>query len=175
VLRVNVEGTRTVLEAAHEAGVRRMVLASSVHAAGFYPRSNGPAVRPGVPRPDSYYGWTKAAVEALGSLFADRFGMTVFALRIGAFTAEPTDPRQAEIWLAPDDCVRLVAACLDTDVTGFRVLWGVSANTDGWLSLVEGRAIGYAPREDSARFGVAGRGDGVLGGPMTRRALGVTA
>jgi uronate dehydrogenase len=180
LLRVNVDGTRILLEAARDAGVRRVVLASSVHAAGYYRRPAGPVgdgVAAGVPRPDGYYGWSKAALEALGSLFADRFGMTVFALRIGAFTPQPTDERQIDMWLAPEDCVRLVTACLDADVTGFRVLWGVSANADRWLSLAEGREIGYEPREDSARFAGSVRPDetgtaDLLGGTFTIRPLG---
>jgi uronate dehydrogenase len=167
-MRNNVEGTRNVLEAARATGVTRVVLASSIHAAGFYhrpgtdPRTRGLAVAPGPdgvpaaePRPDTYYGWTKAALEALGSLYADRFGMTVFALRLGAFTDRPEHVLELDIWLAPDDGVRLFAACLDADVTGFHVLWGVSANAGRWLSIAEGNAIGYLPRDERGRFAEA--------------------
>jgi hypothetical protein len=64
LLHVNVTGTRTVLEAAHRQGVRRVVLAGSNHAVGFTPRGSGDLVRDAAPRPDSAYGFTKAAVEA---------------------------------------------------------------------------------------------------------------
>ncbi|MEV7226824.1 NAD(P)-dependent oxidoreductase [Polymorphospora sp. NPDC051019] len=162
ILRVNVDGTRTLLEAARVAGVPRVVLASSIHAAGFYRRAGavpepsgvpapaGPDGVPSgsVPRPDSYYGWSKAAAESLGSLYADRFGMTVFALRIGACTATPAAWNR-DAWLSPDDCARLVDACLTTDATGFRVLWGVSRNRDRWWSLAEGAEIGYDPVDDA--------------------------
>lgn len=104
------------------------------------------------PRPDTYYGWTKAAVEGLGSLYADRYGMTVFALRIGACFPEPPGVRGLDMWLSPDDCGRLVSACLETGVTGFRVLWGVSRNTRRWWSLAEGREIGYEPRDDAEPY-----------------------
>jgi uronate dehydrogenase len=166
LLRTNVDRTRTVLEAARTAGVPRVVLASSVHAAGFYRQAGTAPEPPGVPaptgpdgvpadafpRPDTYYGWTKAAVESLGSLYADRFGMTVFALRIGACFPEPPGLRGLDMWLSPDDCGRLVSACLDAEVTGFRVLWGVSANTRRWWSLAEGREIGYDPTDDAERY-----------------------
>jgi uronate dehydrogenase len=32
---------------------------------------------------------------------------------------------------------------------GFRVVWGVSANTRGQFSLAEARRLGYQPRDDS--------------------------
>ncbi|SCG50272.1 NAD-dependent epimerase/dehydratase family protein [Micromonospora coxensis] len=171
ILRVNVEGTRTVLEAARLAGVPRVVLASSNHAVGCYrddaagspvaggvgggvPAPHGPDGVPAdaFPRPDGYYGWSKAAVEALGSLYADRYGMTVFALRIGACFDRPPGLRGLDTWLSPDDCARLVSACLTTGVTGFRVLWGVSANTRRWWSLAEAREIGYEPRDDAEAY-----------------------
>ncbi len=71
VLAVNVRGTERVLQAAHRTGVPRVVLASSNHAAGLYERGDaGPDGLPDdvPPRPDSYYGWSKAAMEALGRL-----------------------------------------------------------------------------------------------------------
>jgi nucleoside-diphosphate-sugar epimerase len=193
LVRVNIDGTRTVLEAARAAGVRRAVLASSIHAAGFYRRPGGgeadPSVPGGIPaptgpdgvpaavppRPDSYYGVTKAAVEALGSVYADRFGMAVFALRIGACFPEPPDDH-AHMWLSPADCARLIDACLTTEATGFRVLWGLSRNTGRWLSLAEAQEIGYEPRDDSAAFdGVAepsGPAADLLGGKFCVRPLG---
>jgi nucleoside-diphosphate-sugar epimerase len=160
LLRVNIDGTRTVLEAARGAGVTRVVLASTMHAAGFWPRAGAPAGPDGLPpaippRPDTYYGVSKAAVEALGSLYADRFGMAVFALRLGACFAEPPDGSLLDCWLSPEDCARLVEACLATDAGGFRVLWGISRNSSRWWSLAEGGEIGYAPGDDSQRF--AGR------------------
>jgi nucleoside-diphosphate-sugar epimerase len=157
LLHVNIDGTRTVLEAARGAGVPRIVLASTMHVAGFWHRDAAPADGGGLPagvpaRPDTYYGVSKAAVEALGSLYADRFGMAVFALRLGACFPEPLDESLLESWLSPADCARLVEACLSTDAGGFRILWGVSRNTRRWWSLAEAAEIGYAPRDDSDRF-----------------------
>ena len=166
LLRINVEGTRTVLEAARAAGVPRVLLFSSIHAAGFYRRAGSTPQPPGVPapdgpdgvppaippRPDTYYGWSKAAVESLGSLYADRFGMTVFALRLGACFPEPPGRHSLSDWISPDDCARLISACLAAPVTGFRVLWGVSDNTRRWWSLREAREIGYDPRDDAEAY-----------------------
>jgi uronate dehydrogenase len=154
LLRVNIDGTRTVLEAARDLGVPRVILASSIHAVGFQSRSDGEIALPSnvPPRPDTYYGMSKAALEALGSLYADRFGMAVFALRIGACFDRPPGRASLPAWLSPDDCARLVDACLTTAETGFHLIWGISRNTRRWWSLAEGERVGYAPRDDSEAY-----------------------
>jgi uronate dehydrogenase len=48
--------------------------------------------------------------------------------------------------------VRLVEACLSTPDPGFRIVWGISANTRRWWSLAEGEAIGYFPKDDAEEF-----------------------
>ena len=42
------------------------------------------------PRPDSFYGFGKAAAEGLCSLYHDRHGLDVAYLRIGSFRDRPT-------------------------------------------------------------------------------------
>ena len=153
-LRVNVDGTQAVLDAAVEAGVDRVVLASSNHAAGFWERpADGSALPDTVePRPDTYYGWTKAAIESLGRLYHDRFGLTVVNLRIGACCDRPAGTLNTQMWLSPDDVARLVEASIDPGVTGFHTVWGMSANAGRWWSTEGGRAIGFVPQDDSGRF-----------------------
>ncbi len=103
--------TQRVLEAAVACGVRRVVYASSNHAVGFTPRA--PLVGVDTPvRPDSFYGFGKAACEALCSLYHDRHGLSVVCLRIGSFRDRPTTRRHLSTWLSPGDAVRLVDACL---------------------------------------------------------------
>jgi nucleoside-diphosphate-sugar epimerase len=155
IQHVNVDGTHTVLEAARAAGVSRMVLASSNHAAGYYSRDDAPdgalpADTP--PRPDTYYGFSKAAVEALGRLYHHRFGMDVIALRIGTCFELPGSVRALSTWMSPDDCARLIEACVATPSPGYRVVWGISRNTRRWWSLAEGEAIGYHPVDDAEKF-----------------------
>jgi hypothetical protein len=93
ILAVNVDGTRTVLEAARGAGVHRVILASSNHAAGFHTRDEAPVAAEAPPRPDTYYGFSKAAIEALGSLYASRYELNVACLRIGTCFAYGHWPR----------------------------------------------------------------------------------
>ncbi|MEV6302286.1 NAD(P)-dependent oxidoreductase [Actinoplanes sp. NPDC051861] len=149
LLDVNVRGTERVLRAAHEAGVPRVVLASSNHAAGLHERRDDlPDDVP--PRPDTYYGWSKAALESLGRLYHDRYGLHVICLRIGACRPRPEDARDLSIWLSPDDLARLVEASLTA--TGWHLVWGVSANTRRWWSAAGGDAIGFHPRDDAEKW-----------------------
>ncbi|GAA5155703.1 NAD(P)-dependent oxidoreductase [Pseudonocardia eucalypti] len=162
-LEVNINGTRTVLAAAQAAGVSRVLLASSNHAVGFRPVSEAAlGERDGLdglpadssPRPDTYYGVSKVAMEALGSLYHSRFGMDVIAIRIGSCFETPhvLGPRGLVTWLSPDDCARLFEACLSAPSPGYRLIWGVSDNTRRVYSLTEARALGYAPKDDAERF-----------------------
>ena len=107
ISHANIEGTYATLEAARRAGVQRVVLASSNHASGFTPRPAEGLLREedAPPRPDTYYGVAKVAMEALGSLYHDRYGMDVVCLRIGSAFAEPTTTRMLATWLSPDDSV----------------------------------------------------------------------
>ncbi|MGN6445823.1 NAD-dependent epimerase/dehydratase family protein [Amnibacterium sp.] len=148
-LAANVVGTRTVLEAARVSGVRRVVVASSNHAVGFTRRGAGvlPADVPA--RPDSFYGVSKVAMEALASYYADEFGMRTLSLRIGSCFPRPTSSRMLATWLSPDDLVRLAVAAMTAEWTGHRVVWGISRNTRRWWSLDEAAAIGFLPEDDA--------------------------
>ena len=156
VLRVNAYGSYCLFEGARRAGVSRIVVASSGHSAGFHRRDDGaypeglPSDLP--PRPDTLYGWSKAAVEALGSLYADRFGLDVICLRIGLWFPTPPQVRGLATWLSPDDGARLVEACLAAESPGFRIVWGVSRNTRRWWSLAEGEALGYVPKDNAEEY-----------------------
>ena len=177
LLAANVRGTERVLEAAHRAGVPRVIIASSNHAVGLQPREQaGPDGLPDdvAPRPDSYYGWSKAAMESLGRLYHDRYGLHVICLRIGKCADRPTEPRDLSIWLSPDDAARLVEASLTA--TGWRLVWGVSANTRRWWSAAGGRAIGFEPVDDAetwaAELGEPGPENRLVGGRMADVDLG---
>jgi uronate dehydrogenase len=151
ILTTNIHGTYTVLEAARRAGAGRVVLASSNHAVGFHPGTD-PVGDDLPPRPDTYYGVSKAAGEALGSLYHDRYGLDVVCLRIGTCSDRPADARGLATWLSPDDCGRLVEAALTCPSPGFRIVWGVSANTRRRWSLAAAHELGYRPRDDAEVF-----------------------
>jgi hypothetical protein len=91
----------------------------------------------------------------MGSLYADRYGLEVICVRIGICVNEPPTARALGIWLSPDDAGRLFEACLTADAPGFRTVWGVSRNTRGFLSLAEGEALGYHPKDDAEPYAAA--------------------
>jgi NADP-dependent aldehyde dehydrogenase len=174
ILHINIHGTYTVLEAARRAGVPRVILASSNHAVGFHTYSGGLVPDYLFPRPDTFYGVSKVTNEALGSLYYDRHGINVLCVRIGACIDRPRDHRMLSMWLSPDDCARLMETLLSAPQPGFRVLWGVSANTRNRFSLNEARALGYQPQDDSERYvdtlapPSASDVDRYVGGPFCR-------
>ena len=153
IMAVNIQSTYVALEAARRAGVPRVIFASSNHAVGFHPKPvSGDAEDYLFPRPDTYYGVSKVTGEALGSLYHDRYGLDVICLRIGACFAYPVDERMLATWLSFDDCARLLEASLAAPSPGFRVVWAISNNTQGWWSLDEARALGYDPQDDAEAY-----------------------
>lgn len=168
---VTINGTYTLLEAARETGVSRIILASSNHAVGFRELASAPLPADSSPRPDTYYGVSKAAIEALGSLYHSRFGMDVIAIRLGSCAPDPLrlGPRGLMTWLSPDDAARLFEACLTYPSPGYRLIWGVSNNTRRKVSLAEAEELGYKSLDDAEQFAdhtgsTQGADDRYLGG-----------
>jgi nucleoside-diphosphate-sugar epimerase len=150
ILETNIQGGYVVLEAAHRAGVRRILLGSSLHATGYVAAARAADSPVLQPRPDTYYGVSKVTLEALGSLYADRCGLTVVSARI-CTVAETigTGGRTLSTWVSPDDLVRLIEAVAVLDEPGHHLVWAVSDNTRGWFSLEAGKAIGFSPQDDA--------------------------
>jgi uronate dehydrogenase len=152
IAEVNIGGTYTVFEAARRQHVPRVIFASSTHAVGYAPLDDHEAPDWTYPRPDTHYGVGKVAGEAIGSLYADRYGMNVICVRIGVCYGNPGHPTKLGRWISHDDCARLFDACLTAPDPGFRIVWGVSANTRRILSLAEAGRLGYQPHDDSEQF-----------------------
>ncbi len=176
--RANIDLAYTVYQLALEEGVRRVVVASSNHAADFY---EGPLrarqldlVAPDSPRPlaDNFYGWAKEAYEHLGFVYASGTlgrALEVVQVRIGAprdlaatsFVDERRhDPatlhRDLGMWVSPRDLAQLFARSIEApsiaDEYGvpFQVVYGISANTrSAWSIANARRVLGYAPEDDS--------------------------
>jgi uronate dehydrogenase len=171
ILEVNINGSYVVFEAARRAGTPRVIFASSNHAVGFTPRSAFPVPDYAFPAPDTYYGVSKASTEALAAMYHHRYGMDAICVRILSCFPEPRNMRMLSTWLSPDDAGRLFEACLTVDKPGYRVIFGVSANTrGGWVSLAEARALGYEPKDDAEAYAaqiLASRGEAALPDPET--------
>src|SRR3954470_14870892 len=151
ILPNNIVGTWNVFEAARRQGVRRVVYASSHHAVGFYRRERD-IDQTVVPRPDGIYGVSKVFGEAVGRLFADKHGMSVACLRIGAFREKPTDRRQLYVWLSPRDAVQLVGCCIDAPDYHFIVVYGISDNARSRYRNTGVEFLGYRPQDKAEDY-----------------------
>ncbi|MFC6905063.1 NAD-dependent glucose-6-phosphate dehydrogenase Azf [Halalkalicoccus tibetensis] len=166
VLRNNIDGTHTVLEAAVDAGVDRFVFASSNHAVGAYETADRtPDIyRPDdgfaldgaeLPRPSNRYGVSKAAGETLGRFFHDEHGLSVACVRIGNLTEghPPKDYERGQaMWLSHRDCAHLFDRCLEADY-GYEIVYGISDNDRKYYSIERAREVlGYDPRDNSADY-----------------------
>mgnify|MGYP002641161973 CR=1 FL=1 len=153
----NITGFYNTIEAAHRQGVERFVFASSNHAVGFYPRAKTIGVDERV-RPDSRYGVSKAFGEALGSLYADKFGLRVLNIRIGNVAEKPADLRRLAIWIHPDDLVQLIRIGLEHPELRNEIVYGASDNARAWWDNASATRLGYAPRhrsEDHVAYALA--------------------
>jgi uronate dehydrogenase len=148
VLPANIVGVHNLFEAARLAGVKRVIFASSHHAVGFH-RRGSPMTATVAPRPDSYYGVSKVFGEAMGRMYADKFGLQVASLRIGAYRPEPSDLRQLAVWVSPRDMVELVRCCIEAPDFSYVTAWGVSANTRNFWDNREAEILGYVPRDNA--------------------------
>lgn len=152
VLSTNIRGTHAVYEAARQAGVPRVVFASTNHVTGMYER-DGASVDPlMLVRPDSYYGVSKAHGEALGRYYADAFGLSVICLRIGSFLPKPVNQRNLATWLSHRDMAQLAWRSIETTVH-FGIYYGISGNTRRQWSIDSAiLELGYAPEDDAEKY-----------------------
>jgi uronate dehydrogenase len=144
ILQANIIGCYNLFEAARQAGVKRVVFASSNHAVGFYPRKRRIGTNVTV-RPDSRYGVSKAFGEALGALYADKHGIAVTCLRIGNVGSRPLDVRRLSIWISPEDIVQLICIGLEHPDIRFDILYGASDNAASWWDNSRAHQLGYRP------------------------------
>jgi uronate dehydrogenase len=151
ILDVNIVGTYNVFEAARRQGVERFIFASSNHAIGFYPRSQRIGTDVTV-RPDSRYGVSKVFAEALGSLYADKYGMRVLCIRIGNVADEPVDVRRLSIWVSPRDLSQLVEIGLEHPDLRYELVYGVSDNARSWWDNSNAARLGYVPVDRSEDY-----------------------
>ncbi|HSH55461.1 MAG TPA: NAD(P)-dependent oxidoreductase [Candidatus Limnocylindrales bacterium] len=128
-----------VYQAAVDAGVKRVIVASSVHADKFAGRDasiEGLLQPYDLPTPDSPYGAGKVFLEALGKYYSDAKGLEVICIRFGGVNKNDTPPEspysERQVWLSQKDCVSLVQSCIDASSipNGYAIVYGVSNNKD---------------------------------------------
>jgi uronate dehydrogenase len=151
ILQANIVGCYNVFEAARRNGVKRIVFPTSNHATGFYRRDHTIDHRV-YPKPDSRYGVSKVFGEALGSLYADKYGMEMYMVRIGNVNPAPLDKRRLSIWISPRDIAQLVSIGIDHPGIKFEIVYGVSGNKRSWYDNSNAARLGYRPQDDSEPY-----------------------
>lgn len=150
ILGPNIIGAYNVWEAAHQHGVRRVVYASSIHAVGMHKKTDFIGVD-AAHRPDTFYGLSKCFAEDLARMYWDKRQIEAVCLRILS-CAQVTSARALGSWLSYDDLIQLVTRAIDTPVTEFTVIYGVSANDRAPVSNAGVNFLGYAPQDNAEQF-----------------------
>ncbi len=151
IMQANILGVFNLYEAARKHGVKRVVFASSNHVTGYY-RQGETITASHPPRPDGFYGVSKAFGEDLSRFYFDRYGIETACVRIGSSFPEPRDRRMLATWLSYDDLHRLITACLTTPVLSHSIIFGMSDNAVTWWDNSEARHVGYRPQDSSDVF-----------------------
>ncbi|MBT8459486.1 MAG: NAD(P)-dependent oxidoreductase [Silicimonas sp.] len=150
ILKSNMIGAYNIWEAAHRNKLRRVVYASSIHAVGMHKKTDFIGID-APHRPDTFYGLAKCFAEDLASLYWDKRGLESVCLRILS-CAQVTNPRAVGSWLSYDDLVHLVERAIDTPITGFSLVYGVSNNDRAPVDNSAAQHLGYRPKDNAEQF-----------------------
>ena len=150
LLGPNFVGSYNIWEAAYRHGLRRVIYGSSIHAVGMYPKNEFISVD-AAHRPDTFYGLAKCFTEDLGSLYWDKRGLESVHMRILS-CAQVNNARALGSWLSYDDLIQLVQRCVETPVTGFSVIYGVSNNDRAPVDNAKDSFLGYRPKDNAEQF-----------------------
>lgn len=153
----NIIGVHHVLESAQQAGVRRMILASSGQVV-WYQRFAGPVPvsTEVLPTPRYWYAAAKLFLEGAGRSFAEKFGMEVLAVRLGwcPRTKEQVEEIRASDWaqdvyLSPRDAGRFFACAVEAKLDArFAIVYATSRPVRQLMyDLGSAKRLGYEPRE----------------------------
>lgn len=151
----NLIGLYHVYEAAHQAGCRRVVFASTINVYSGYPEAQLDIAQDAIIRPGNLYGATKAWGEAAGSVYADKKGLSVICLRFGWVV-----PRASEHIRPGHPLLNMVATLEDTvesirlsveapDSLRYHSFNVISDNREKKLDIsVTRELLGYNPQDD---------------------------
>jgi uronate dehydrogenase len=148
----NLVGLYHVMNAAREATVRRLVLASSIMVVSG--RQPGRIARTDEARPANHYAVTKLFAEQMGELYARSFGMSVIAARIGWVVRNPDEARHMQRLAIPDvylsraDAGRFFVAAVEAQEISFAILYAASRGGERvFQTEPTQRLLGYEPLE----------------------------
>ena len=172
VLQNNIIGTYNVFEASRQAGVKRIVAASSIMVSqGHRERepyrammerrlddipTEFPLISPEVPaEPRSLYAASKVWLESLALTYSHRHGMSCICIRVGQVERDrPRPPQGADIYVSQRDIVQIIEKSINApEDLRFDIFYGMSDNEYRWVDIGHAKdVVGYIP-EDRAEDG----------------------
>ena len=154
LLEPNLIGTFNILESSRLAGVKKVIMASSIHAVKGHEEK---VIKEDyAPRPLTVYGATKAFVEALCHVYSQNYNMNCIVIRIGAYTSKEEtrevclNRKEYDYVISQRDMNQLIHKAIITNIKDkFVVLHGSSNNKIKRLDLEETkRLVDYEPEDD---------------------------
>jgi uronate dehydrogenase len=149
----NVVGLYNVLDAAREAAVRRVVLASSMMVVSGWKDRTRPA-RVDERLPHNHYALTKVWAEQMGELYARRAGMSVIAVRLGWMVRTPDEARHMQelglfdCYVSRTDGARALAAAVEVADVAFEIVYVASRGGERVFDMEPARRLlGFETRE----------------------------
>ena len=169
----NVHGAYHLFEACREAGVKRVLYASSIMVSWGYSadepyrsifegrRDDVPETLPPIThampvRPTTLYAASKLWGESLARMYAEVHNMSCICLRIGWVLGEdrPRESRLGGDWCSHRDIAQLVERCIAApDTLRFDLFYGVSGNRFRFVDIDHPRdVVGYVPQARAEEF-----------------------
>jgi nucleoside-diphosphate-sugar epimerase len=156
LLPMNLQGVYNAFEAAQQAGIPKVIYASTCQTILNY--GEGVRVTPEMPvRPSTIYACTKVFGEALARHFSDKHGMSMICLRIAWFQGYEspllrTQPHMLTHWCSPGDLTQLIVKSIRAELR-FAIFFGLSNNTGRFWDISNAQElIGYDPQDNGSRF-----------------------
>jgi uronate dehydrogenase len=154
----NIVGVYHVFESAQAAGVKRLILASTGQIVWYERERNSGLIRADTqPTPRYWYAAGKCFLEGAGRAFAEKFGMSVLAVRLGWC---PRSREQIEeirslewaqdVYLSPNDAGRFFALAAESaEPKGYAVVYATSRpiHRQRYDAEPSVRLVGYHPEE----------------------------
>ncbi len=139
IRQLNLDLMLNVMAASHLNGVKRVVFASSNYVVAGYRFRKEPLTSEMAPWPINPYGSSKLFGERVGKMFAERYGVTFIAFRIGVSQRlhdnkhgpwVPFGRWGQNMWLSDRDLCRAFEAAIDNESVRFGV-YNLTSNNPG--------------------------------------------
>ena len=152
ILSSNIDALYNVFEACREAGVKRIIYASSIRVSqGYYDsvklhrlvrskksmnilKNIKRVAHLDPPRPTEPYGAAKLFGEGLARMYSDVHGISCICIRFGAVTGYDLPYSEAGTWCSQRDASKIIELCVEApEILMFDVFYGVSKSKFQWV------------------------------------------